>query len=100
MNHKPVYICGFYRSQRDLRSKKALDCLKESFLKLPGRKGKQHVVITGDANLHIDWKINKPQVNSFTKNLETAYKIIYEKNQKGISFDDVEINDQKKQDIS
>ena len=39
-------------------------------------------------------------INSFTKNLETAYKIIYEKNQKGISFDDVEINDQKKQDIS
>ena len=69
-NRKPVYICGFYRSQRDARSKNTINCLKESLQKLPGKKGQQHVVITGDANLHIDWEVNQPQTNSFTKILD------------------------------
>ena len=69
-NRKPVYICGFYRSQRDIRSKNTLNCLQESLAKLPGKRGKQHVVITADANLHIDWENNKPQMNSFTKALD------------------------------
>ena len=37
--------------------------------------------------------------HSFTKNLESAYQIIYEKNQKGISKDDIEIKDQKRKII-
>ena len=65
---KPVYICGLYRSQRDLRSRNTISCLRESLTKLPGKQ--QHVVITGDANLHIDWSNNRPQENSFTKSLD------------------------------
>ena len=68
--HKPVYICGFYRSQRDARSVNMLSCLHESLRKLPGKKGNNHVVLTGDANLHINWELNQPQVNSFTKKLD------------------------------
>ena len=65
---KPIYICGFYRSQRDIRSVKFLDCLRESLQKLPGKKGQHHVILTGDANLHVNWTLNQPQTNSFTKN--------------------------------
>ena len=65
---KPVYICGFYRSQRDSRSENTLKCLRESLQKLPGKE--QHVVIVGDANLHIDWENNRPHLNSFTKPLD------------------------------
>ena len=65
---KPVYICGLYRSQRDIRSKYTLQCLRESLKKLPGKQ--QHVIILGDANLHIDWDNSQPQSNSFTKPLD------------------------------
>ena len=47
-----------------------MHCLQESLLKLPGKKGQQHIVITGDANLHIDWELNQSQSNSFTKPLD------------------------------
>ena len=57
---KPIYICGFYRSQRDTRSSDTISCLRESLLKLPGKKGQQHVVLVGDANLHINWETNHP----------------------------------------
>ena len=69
-NQKPVYICGFYRSQRDSRSLNTIKCLKESLLKLPGKRGSQHVVISGDANLHIDWDLHQPQAKSSTKPLD------------------------------
>ena len=69
-NQKPVYICGLYRSQRDLRSANMINCLRESIMKIPGKKGQQHLVILGDANLHIDWKNNQPMENSFTKPLD------------------------------
>ena len=65
---KTVYICGFYRSQRDSRSENTIKCLQESLQKLPGKD--QHVVIIGDANLHIDWDNNRPHQNSFTKPLD------------------------------
>ena len=78
-NQKPVYICGFYRSQRDNRSKNTINCLEESLLKLPGKKGQQHVVIIGDANLHIDWETNQPQLNSFTKILDEKMIILCNK---------------------
>ena len=60
----------FYRSQRDIRSVNTIECLCESLEKLPGKRGQQHVVITGDANLHIDWETGQPQTNSFTKPLD------------------------------
>ena len=44
-NHKPIYICGFYRSQKDIRSSNFLNCLQESMQKLPGKKGQHHVVL-------------------------------------------------------
>ena len=69
-NQKPVYICGLYRSQRDSRSATAINCLEESIRKLPGRNGNKHILILGDANLHIDWNLNEPQLNSFTKKLD------------------------------
>ena len=39
-------------------------------MKLPGKKGKQHILIAGDFNLHIDWQANQPQINSATKTLD------------------------------
>ena len=54
----------------DLRSKNLINCLHESILKLPGKKGDQHIVIAGDTNLHINWDTNQPQENSFTKPLD------------------------------
>ena len=75
-NQKPVYICGFYRSQRDARSLNMIQCLEESILKLPGRKGRQNLIIAGDANLHIDWELNQPQSNSFTKALDEKMLIL------------------------
>ena len=65
---KPVYICGLYRSQRDPRSTHTIECLRESLSKLPGKQ--QHIVILGDANLHINWETLQPQQNSFTKSLD------------------------------
>ena len=36
---KPVYICGFYRSQKDIRSSNMPSYLNESPRKLPDKKG-------------------------------------------------------------
>ena len=69
-NHKPIFLSGLYRSQRDIRSKNMINCLEESIHKLTGRKGQQSIVIVGDANLHIDWDPNQPKENSSTKPLD------------------------------
>ena len=69
-NQKSIYICGLYRSQRDIRSANTIECLRESLQKLPGCRGQHHIIITGDINLHIDWSINVPQNNSQTKHLD------------------------------
>ena len=58
---KSIYICGIYRSQKDIRSLNTLDCLRESIEKLPGHKKQNHIIITGDTNLHINWQINQPE---------------------------------------
>ena len=47
-----------------------LDCLKESIEKLPGKRGQRHIIITGDANVHVDWNTKQPQENSATKPLD------------------------------
>ena len=43
-------------------------CLRESLSKLPGKQ--QHIIVVGDANVHIDWDNNISQSNSFTKQLD------------------------------
>ena len=78
-NVKPVYICGLYRSQKDKRSSNTINCLHESISKLPGRNGQKHLIITGDVNLHIDWDVNEPKFNSFTKQLDEQMLMLCDK---------------------
>ena len=68
-----MYICGLYRSQKDPRSANTIDCLRESIQKLPGRRGQHHLIVTGDINLHINWKTSQPQNNSPTKHLDRKF---------------------------
>ena len=77
---KPIYICGLYRSQRDIRSAKTLNCLQESLEKLPGKKSQRHILVAGDFNLHINWETERPMANSFTKNLDEEMIEIAHKN--------------------
>ena len=77
---KPIYICGLYRSQRDIRSAKTLNCLQESLEKLPGKKSQRHILVAGDFNLHINWETERPTANSFTKNLDEEMIEIAHKN--------------------
>ena len=76
---KSIYICGFYRSQMDTRSSDTISCLRESLQKLPGKKGQQHIIIVGDANLHVNWVTNQPHSNSSTKQLDKQMVSIWVK---------------------
>ena len=48
-------------------------------MKLPGRNGQKHIIILGDANLHIDWDLNQPKINSFTKQLDEQMLMLINK---------------------